>query len=98
MGVKVPGKAIGGADTNLKKTFPTRVVDVLFRSEDAVSYIEMLSDLSPRLIAIIRNRLSSCSERKFGEWIDLHNQIDATLAKKALYDKVNKGAGVDCTM
>jgi transcriptional regulator with XRE-family HTH domain len=87
-GIRLPTKAVGGADTNLKKHMNRTVGKVLFRSDDAVSYIEILSELSPRFITILSKSLSSCTDRKFGEWIDLDNQIDSSMARQALESKL----------
>jgi hypothetical protein len=89
-GMEFPITAVGAADTNLKKELKRTIGDVLFYGDDPVSYIEILSELSPRFIDILKDNIEACSDRKYGEWIDLDNQIDASMAKQALATKIKQ--------
>jgi len=51
----LPSRAIGGADTNLKRNFPT-IGDVLFNSKDPFNFIKSLQELSPSFFNIIINK------------------------------------------
>lgn len=85
----LPPDAIGGANTNLKKEYKKTIGDMLFRGEDPVSYIEFLSEYSPRFLSILVDALPSSTERTFGTWIDLENPLDASLAARALRSKMS---------
>jgi hypothetical protein len=74
---------VGGADTNLKKNFPT-IGDVLFGSDDPLSFIDTLKKLSPKFFNIIAEKYHECSVRKFGEWIGLDNEMDSKETRVAL--------------
>lgn len=88
-GVRLAQNAVGGANSNLKKEHRKTIGDVLFRGSDPVSYIEILSELSPRFVSILSHALPSCTERMFGTWIDLDNQIDAGMARTALESRIS---------
>jgi transcriptional regulator with XRE-family HTH domain len=72
-----------GADTNLKKDFPT-IGKILFRSDSAEEYIELLTELSPNFIRIITDQLDNLTDRKLGDLFDLENVLDAKEVRNAL--------------
>jgi transcriptional regulator with XRE-family HTH domain len=76
---KTVGQAIGGADTNLKKEFPT-IGNVLFHDGDARDYIETLNLLSPLLIKILLNQIGHATTRKYTEWLGLESTLDGKQA------------------
>lgn len=81
-GQSLPSRAIGGADTNLKRIFPT-IGEVLFNSKDPFNFIQSLQELSPRIFNIIKEKMDYCTVRKFGEWLGLDNKMDSIEVKRA---------------
>jgi transcriptional regulator with XRE-family HTH domain len=76
---------VGGADTNLKKQFPS-IGEIIFSSDDPEDYINKISALSPNLLKMIVNQLDGLSYRKLGELLGLSNFIDA----KVVYEELHK--------
>jgi transcriptional regulator with XRE-family HTH domain len=74
------GINVAGANTNLKKAFPT-LEEFLFTPPDPRSYIQKLHSLSPIFLDIVKVQAGSASRRKVGEWLGLDNIADA---KKAI--------------
>lgn len=74
---------IGGADTNVKKKFPT-IGDVLFSKEDPGDYIRMLSTLSSNFVEKLLLQLDDISYRKLAELLDLESVLDAKVVKQEL--------------
>lgn len=68
-------KAIGGANTNLKKQFPT-LKEILFSSNDPRNFVELISELSPLFFKALIFQLENITDRKFSILLDLENQID----------------------
>lgn len=66
---------IGGADTYLKKQFPT-VGDVLFKSKNPRDYVEKLGSLSPLFLKIVLDQMDNVTTRRIAEWFDLDNVLD----------------------
>ncbi|MCK4729219.1 MAG: helix-turn-helix transcriptional regulator [Desulfobacterales bacterium] len=66
----------GGADTNLKKLFPT-LEKILFDPPEPRPYIQKLRAFSPIFIDIVKDQIDTASRRKVGEWLGLDNIIDA---------------------
>jgi transcriptional regulator with XRE-family HTH domain len=71
----------GGADTNLKKEFPS-IGDILFKSDEPHDYIQHLRKLSPLFFDIVSRQIDNPSTRKFGEWLGLDTTLDAEHARK----------------
>jgi len=71
----------GGADTNLKKEFPS-IGEILFKSTEPLEYISHLRKLSPLFFDIVSRQIDNPSTRKFGEWLGLDTTLDAELAHK----------------
>lgn len=76
---------VGGADTNLKKQFPS-IGEIIFSSDDPGDYIDKISTLSPNLLKIIINQFDGMSYRKLGEKLGLSNFLDA----KAVHEELLK--------
>jgi transcriptional regulator with XRE-family HTH domain len=74
---------VGGADTNLKKEFPT-IGNILFEGGDARSYIKILRLLSPQFANILISQLNQATKRRFAEWLGLDNILDAKQAIEEL--------------
>ena len=74
---------VGGADTNLKKKFPT-IGSILFESDDPRYYIEKISDFSTHFIKTIYNQMNNMSYRKLGELLGLETSLDAKVVKEEL--------------
>jgi len=74
---------VGGADTNLKKEFPT-IGDLLFADRDPEKFLTLLSTLTPRFIEILKNQIDNISYRKLGELLGLESSLDAKEIKKIL--------------
>jgi transcriptional regulator with XRE-family HTH domain len=74
---------VGGADTNLKREFPS-IGDILFEDDDPKSFLELLSALTPRFINTLKEQSESISYRKLGQLIGLESALDAKEIKKIL--------------
>ena len=81
--LKIDAREVGGANTNLKKTFPT-IGHILFKEEDPRYYINSLKELSPLLIELVSKQLERATTRKVGEWLGLDSTIDVKLAIEEL--------------
>jgi len=66
---------VGGANTNLKKEFPT-IGKILFDVEDVREHITRLKALSPLFVDILRNQIDNASPRKTAEWLGLESMLD----------------------
>lgn len=80
---------IGGADSNLKKGFPT-IGDILFAGDDPRDYVTKFSGLSPLFTNIILNQIDSITDRKLGELLGIESVLDA----KAVKDELVKLKGI----
>ncbi len=76
---------LGGADTNLKREFPT-VSEILFKEKDSRSYVEMLFEFSPLFMQLVAEQVPDCSTRKLGEWLGLDTSLDA----RAVMDELKR--------
>ncbi len=74
---------IGGADTNLKKKFPT-IGDILFRKSEPRDYVNTIKELSPLFIHIILDQIDGLTTRKLGEVLGIDNLMDAKIVKDEL--------------
>ena len=74
---------VGGADTNLKKKFPT-IGDILFESDDPRYYIEKISTFINNFIKTMYNQMNNMSYRKLGELLGLESSLDAKVVKEEL--------------
>ena len=75
---------VGGAATNLNKSFPT-VRDILFLNHDPRSYVDTLYALSPKFMNLVAEQAPACSLRKFGEWLGLE---DSTIDAKVVMEEI----------
>lgn len=66
---------VGGADTNLKKSFPT-IGNILFDVEDVREYIDWLKTLSPLFVEILKDQTENATPRKVAEWLGLESTLD----------------------
>ena len=66
---------VGGADTNLKKLFPT-IGNILFDVEDVREYIDWLKTLSPLFVEILKDQIENVTPRKVAEWLGLESMLD----------------------
>jgi len=76
---------VGGADTNLKKPFPS-IGEIILSSNDPGDYIDKISALSPNLSKMIIKQLDGMSYRKLGELLGLSNFLDV----KAVHEELLK--------
>jgi transcriptional regulator with XRE-family HTH domain len=74
---------IGGADSNLKKGFPS-VGDILFLSNDPKDYAATILALSPLFINIILNQIDSITISKLGEMLGIESVLDVRAVKDEL--------------
>ena len=74
---------IGGADSNLKKGFPT-IGDILFIDNDPRDYVAKISKLSPLFTNVILNQIDSITNRKLGEILGIESVLDARAVKDEL--------------
>lgn len=81
-GVKISVN-VAPADINLKKTTP-KVGEIIFSDGDARSYISKLHKLSPRFVDLVAEQVEHASIRKIGEWLGLHNSMDAQVVVEEL--------------
>ena len=82
---------IGGANTNLKKKFPS-IGDILFRENDARSYVQNLQMLSPHFVDMVASQIDNVTTRKTGDWLGLESRLDAELALEEL-KRIASGMG-----
>lgn len=75
--------SIGEADTNLKKEFPS-IGDILFKNDDPMSFVELLSELTPRFINTLKKQSENISNRKLGQLLGLESALDSKEIKKIL--------------
>jgi len=69
---------VGGADSNLKKEFPT-IGEILFKEREARDYVEWLKALSPNFVKILVAQIDSASHRRISEWLGLESTLDGKL-------------------
>lgn len=74
---------IGGADTNLKKNFPT-IGDILFRKGEPRDYVNTIKELSPLFVHIVLDQIDGLTSRKLGEILGIENMMDAKIVKDEL--------------
>ena len=74
---------IGGADSNLKKGFPS-VGDILFLSNDPNDYVAKISKLSPLFTSVILNQIDGMTNRKLGEMLGIESVLDVKAVKDGL--------------
>ncbi|MCP3931191.1 MAG: ImmA/IrrE family metallo-endopeptidase [Bacteroidetes bacterium] len=74
---------VGGADTNLKKAFPS-IGEILFQKGSSRAYFESISALSPRFVGIIKDQIDTISYRKLGELLGLNSSLDSKEIKQIL--------------
>jgi len=66
---------VGGANTNLKKEFPT-IGNILFDVEDVREHIARLKVLSPLFVGILKEQIDTATPRKVAEWLGLESMLD----------------------
>jgi transcriptional regulator with XRE-family HTH domain len=71
---------IGGADTNLKKSFPT-IGEILFGQNEPRDYVDTIKKLSPLFTQIILDQIDLLTTRKLGELLGIENIMDAKTVK-----------------
>lgn len=74
---------VGGADSNLRKKFPT-VGEILFRSEDVSHYVRIMKTLSKNFLSILLSQLDNISTRKLGEILGIDSILDAKEVRNEL--------------
>jgi len=74
---------IGGADSNLKKGFPS-IGDILFLSNDPNDYVVKIFALSPLFANIILNQIDSITNGKLGEMLGIESVLDVKAVKDEL--------------
>ncbi len=74
---------IGGADTNLKKEFPT-IGEVLFKEKEPRDFVHTIAELSPLFINTILDQIDGLTTRKLGEILGIDNLLDAITVKDEL--------------
>jgi transcriptional regulator with XRE-family HTH domain len=74
---------IGGADSNLKKGFPT-IGDILFAGDESRDYVAKISKLSPLFTNVILNQIDSITNRKLGEILGIESVLDVKAVKYEL--------------
>ena len=81
---------IGGADSNLKKGFPS-IGDILFLSNDPNDYVTKISELSPLFTSVILNQIDSITNSKLGEILGIESVLDVKAIKDELI-RIKKAA------
>jgi len=74
---------IGGADTNIKKKFPT-IGNILFKEKEPRDFVNTIKQLSPLFIQIILDQINGLTNRKLGEILGIENLADAKIVKDEL--------------
>jgi hypothetical protein len=74
---------IGGADTNLKKKFPT-IAEILFKDNEPREYVGTVASLSPLFINTILYQIEGLTNRKLGEILGIESLMDAKAVKDEL--------------
>lgn len=74
---------IGGADSNLKKEFPS-IGDILFEANEPRAYVDTLLMLSPLFVHTILNQIDGLTYRKLAELLGLEGSMDAEAVKDEL--------------
>jgi len=80
---------IGGADTNLKKEFPT-IGEILFKESEPRDFVNTVAGLSPLFINTILDQIDGLTTRKLGEILGIENLMDATPVKNELMRLKNR--------
>jgi transcriptional regulator with XRE-family HTH domain len=73
----------GGADSNLKKGFPS-IGDILFLSNDPNDYAAKILKLSPLFTSIILDQIDGMTNSKLGEILGIESELDAKTIKDEL--------------
>jgi transcriptional regulator with XRE-family HTH domain len=76
-------KDVGGANTNLKKEFPT-IGRILFKEKDVCDYVQNLKTLSPLFVDIVSKQIDNVTTSKVGEWLGFETGLDAKQVIKEL--------------
>ena len=71
---------VGGADTNLRKVFPT-VGELLFEDQDLRKYVLRLKNLSKNLIYSIFEQIDNITDRKLADLLGIESALDAREVK-----------------
>ncbi len=74
---------IGGADTNLKKEFPT-IGEIIFKNNKPREYVDTVAGLSPLFINTILYQIDGLTNRKLGEILGIESLMDAKAVKDEL--------------
>jgi len=74
---------VGGADTNLKKRFPT-LRDILFANDDARNFANIIHSLSPLFFKALIQQIENISNRKLAILLGVENLIDVQEVKKEI--------------
>ncbi len=74
---------VGGADTNLKKEFPT-IGDVMFSVDDPGDYAKRFMLLSPNYTNKLVSQIEGMSHRKLAELLGGESVLDAQMVKQEL--------------
>ena len=67
---------VGGADSNLKKEFPT-IGEIVFEGNDARKFIHNLKKLSNNFLKVIIEQADTLSHRKLAEILGIESVLDA---------------------
>lgn len=67
---------IGGADTKLKKEFPS-INNILFSNGEPISFLQIYESLSPLFIKAIENQIDEISDSKLAELLGLESAVDS---------------------
>ena len=74
---------VGGADTNLRKQFPT-VGKIIFAGDDARKFLQIMHVLSKNFLTLISDQIESISNRKLAEILGIDGELDAKEIKTEL--------------
>lgn len=74
---------VGGADTNLRKQFPT-IGEIIFAGDDPREFLRKMSALSKNFIGIVSSQLESISDRKLAEIFGVDGGLDGKEIKAEL--------------
>ncbi len=71
---------VGGADTNLKKKFPT-IGEILYMQNEPREYVNAIKELSPLFTKVILDQIDVLTTRKLGELLGIENIMDVKNVK-----------------
>ncbi len=80
---------VGGANTNLKKEFPS-IGEILLSDKDPRKFVDRLRELSPLFVNSMTRQIETMTDRKASELLGIENVLDAATVKEELRMSKNR--------